>query len=331
LADYSAVIEMADAPAVQKAMALVNRGFTHGQQGDVERELADYSAVIEMADAPREQKARALVHRGFMYFKQGDVERAFADYSAVIEMTDASADQRAMALLSRADAYVQQDKVAGAFADYSAVVEMIDAPEFLRAHALVYRGVQNWRDRQFKASTADFDAALAIPTISIALRTKTVFAVIEPMIEYCSLDEISRALIRAFKEGDAQCSDYGGTPHDLMSMVLRRSPTEWANYIAEITPLYIKYGVAEKLGQGLTKSIQDLDEGGFSKSQIDTWNSAWQQAGKGCEDLEIPLRCLDAAVEVMKSEPPTDRPLFRLPLEIRGLIRPLLNRSLGEE
>ncbi len=97
------------------------------------------------------------------------------------------------------------------------------------------------------------------------------------------------------------------------------------------SPLYVKYGVAEKLGQGVTKSIQYLDEGGFSKSQIDTWNSAWQQAGKGCDDLEIPLRCLDAAVEVMKSEPPTDRPLFRLPLEIRGLIRPLLNRSLGEE
>jgi hypothetical protein len=138
------------------------------------------------------------------------------------------------------------------------------------------------------------------------------------------------ALKRAFVEGDAEVREYGGTPEDLLSMVLRRSPTEWAKYIAEIVPLYAKYGVAEKLGQGVTRSIQHLDEGGFSKSQIDTWNSAWQKAGEGCDDLEIPLRCLDAAVEVMKSEPPTDRPLFRLPLEIRGLVRPLLNQSLGE-
>lgn len=109
-------------------------------------------------------------------------------------------------------------------------------------------------------------------------------------------------------------------------MVLRRSPCEWTYYVAEIVPLYIQYGVAEKLGQGVTKSIQDLDQGGFSKSRLDTWNAAWQQAGEGCDDLEIPIRCLSAAVEVMKA----DRPLFQLPLEIRGLVRPLLNRSLGE-
>ena len=64
LADYTAVIDMADAPAEQKAMALVNRGVTHGQRGDIERALADYTAVIDMADAPAEQKAMALVNRG---------------------------------------------------------------------------------------------------------------------------------------------------------------------------------------------------------------------------------------------------------------------------
>jgi tetratricopeptide (TPR) repeat protein len=331
LAEYSAVIEMADASVDQKARALLSRGVAYGQQGDLELGLADYSAVIEMADASVDQKAMALLSRGIVFGQQGDLERAMGDYSAVIKMADAPSEHRAMALLSRGDAYGQQDKAAQALADYSDVIKMVGASEDLRAHALVHCGVQKWRDKKFKESAADFEAVLSMPSLSTEQRTKVLFAVVEPMIEYCSLDEIKRALIRAFVEGDAQCGEYGGTPHDLISMVLRRSPTEWANYIAEITPLYIKYVVAEKLGQGVTKSIQHLDEGGFSKSQIDSWNAAWQQAGKGCEDLEIPLRCLDAAVEVMKSDPPTDRPLFRLPLEIRGLIRPLLNRSLGEE
>ena len=150
------------------------------------------------------------------------------------------------------------------------------------------------------------------------------------MIDHCSLEEVKTALARAFDEGDPQTSEYGGAPHDLLGMVLGRSPSQWANYISMIASMYIEYGCADKLGQGITKSIQHLDQGGFSKSQIESWNAAWQQAGQGCDALEIPLRCLDVAVDVMNSDPRSDRALFRLPLELRALIRPLLNRSLGD-
>jgi len=147
------------------------------------------------------------------------------------------------------------------------------------------------------------------------------------MIDHCSLEEVNAALARAFNEGAPETSEYGGTPHDLLRMVLGRSPAQWADYISVKTAMYIEHGCADKLGQGITKSIQHLDQGGFSKSQIESWNAACQQAGQGSDALEIPLRCLDVAVEVMNSDPPSDRALFRLPLELRGLIRPLLNRS----
>ena len=150
------------------------------------------------------------------------------------------------------------------------------------------------------------------------------------LIDHCSLEEVKAALARAFDEGSRETSEYGGAPHDLLWMVLGRSPSQWANYISMIASMYIEHGCADKLGQGITKSIQHLDQGGFSKSQIESWNAAWQQAGQGSDALEIPLRCLDVAVEVMNSDPRSDRALFRLPLELRGLIRPLLNRSLGE-
>ncbi len=44
----------------KRRAALVNRGVILGQRGDMERELADYTAVVDMADAPPEQKAMAL-------------------------------------------------------------------------------------------------------------------------------------------------------------------------------------------------------------------------------------------------------------------------------
>ena len=278
--------------SINQATARLLRGFTYGQQGDFERELSDYSAVVEMPDAPVDQRAKALFNRGVTYGQQGDIGREMSDYSAVLEMPDAPVDQRARALLNR--------------------------------------GIANWRTKRFKESLADLEAFIAIPSISLNQRTKGLFAIVEPMVDLCSLEDVKTALARAFNEGARETSEYGGTPHDLLWMVLGRSPAKWADYISVIASMYIEHGCADKLGQGITKSIQHLDEGGFSKSQIENWNAAWQQAGQGSDALEIPLRCLDVAVEVMNSDPPSDRALFRLPLELRGLIRPLLNRSLGD-
>jgi tetratricopeptide (TPR) repeat protein len=330
LSDYSAVIAMTDAPVKLRARALFNRGVRYGQQGDIDRALSDCSAVIAMTDASVDERARALVNRGATYEQKGDIERALSDYSAVIAMTNAPVDWRAWALVFRGVLYDDQGDIERALSDYSAVIAMTDAPVELRASALFARAVANRRTKHFKESVADFEAFVAIPSISPKQRTEGLFAIVELMINHCSLEDVKTALARAFVEGARETNEYGGAPRDLLSMVLGRSPAQWANYISVIASMYIEHGCADKLGQGITKSIQHLDEGGFSKSQIESWNAAWQQAGQGCEALEIPLRCLDAAVEVMNSDPRSDRALFRLPLELRGLIRPLLNRSLGE-
>jgi tetratricopeptide (TPR) repeat protein len=330
LSDFSAVVEMRDAPMELRAKALLYRGVTYDQQGDIERALPDYSAVITMTDAPVDWRAIALVSRGFIYVKQGDIARGLSDYSAVMAMTDAPVDWRAIALDGRGFIFEKQGDIARALSDYSAVIAMTDAPVELKASTLLARAVANRRTEHFKESEADFETVLAIPSISPSQRTEGLFTIVEPMIDHCSLEEVKAALARAFDEGSRETSEYGGAPHELLWMVLGRSPAQWANYVSMIASMYIEHGCADKLGQGITKSIQHLNEGGFSKSQIESWNAAWQQAGQGCDALEIPLRCLDAAVEVMNSDPRSDRALFRLPLELRGLIRPLLNRSLGE-
>jgi tetratricopeptide (TPR) repeat protein len=330
LSNYSSVVEMPDAPVEMRAKSLLYRGVAYGKQGDFERELSDLSAVVEMANVPMELRACALCFRGFTYGRQRDFERELADYSAVVEMPDAPVDLRALALSIRGISYEQQGEIDRALMDYSAVIAMPDAPVNDSASARFARAVANRRTKHFKESVADFEAFVAIPSISPKQRTEGLFAIVELMINHCSLEDVKTALARAFVEGARETNEYGGAPRDLLSMVLGRSPAQWANYISVIASMYIEYGCADKLGQGITKSIQHLDEGGFSKSQIESWNAAWQQAGQGCDALEIPLRCLDAAVEVMNSDPRSDRALFRLPLELRGLVRPLLNRSLGE-
>jgi tetratricopeptide (TPR) repeat protein len=330
LSDYSAVIEMPDATVEQKVNALVNRGVTYGRKGDIVPSLLDFSAVVEMPNAPGEQKAFALFSRGFRYDQQGQIECALSDYSAVVEMLDAPLERKIKALVNRGVTYGRQGNIEQALLDFSAVVDMPHLPLAEKVLALLNRGKANWRKKRFIESEADFKAVLAIPSISLSQRTEGLFAIVEPMIDHCSLEEVKTALVRAFNEGARETNEYGGAPHKSLWMVLGRSPAQWANYISVIASMYIEHGCEDKLGQGITKSIQHLDEGGFSKSQIESWNAAWQQAGQGCDALEIPLRCLDAAVEVMNSDPRSDRALFRLPLELRGLIRPLLNRSLGD-
>jgi tetratricopeptide (TPR) repeat protein len=331
LTDYTVVIEAPDAPGDQKARALVYRGLAYTQLGDMQAALADYTAVTEMFDAPGDQKAIALVYRGLAYWQLGDVQAALADCAAVIEMPDAPTNQKATAFVLRGLAYGPLGNTQVALADFTAVTEMFDAPGDQKATALVYRGMIHRQSRSWQASYDDFDAALTMPDASPEVRTKAMFALIEPMIAIRSLQQVVSALELAFKDGDKQSDDYGGTPRDLLLMIINRGPLEWAVYASAIAPLYVQFGVAEKLGRGVTQSIQFLDEGDFSASQLELWNQAWQNAGKDCEDLQIPLACLDAAVEILKSDVPTDRPLFRLPLEVRQLVRPLLRKTLPED
>jgi tetratricopeptide (TPR) repeat protein len=62
------VIDMADAPAEQSALALINRGVAHRRQGRVEQAIADYTAVTDMADAPAKLRATALGNRSWHRF-----------------------------------------------------------------------------------------------------------------------------------------------------------------------------------------------------------------------------------------------------------------------
>ncbi|MFN7683367.1 MAG: hypothetical protein ACK5TG_21055, partial [Planctomyces sp.] len=96
-----------------------------------------------------------------------------------------------------------------------------------------------------------------------------------------------------------------------------------------ITPLFLRHQHGGPLAIAVVRSIATLEQSGLSATQLQLWNSLWQQAGLNCPPMQIALRCLAAAVSVLTSTRATERPLFQLPPEIRQLVRPLLSHSLG--
>ncbi|MEJ7595841.1 MAG: hypothetical protein WKF77_30380 [Planctomycetaceae bacterium] len=153
------------------------------------------------------------------------------------------------------------------------------------------------------------------------------FNIPEPLLEIGLLEEVISSLRQAFHEIEPTNIGYGGAPKDLFWMVLRRGSGDWERYVAALLPLYVEFGATEKLGSGLTHLIEKLDQGDYTHNQLDLWNSLWHEHATNIEALEIPLSCLSAAIEVIKSK--SDRPLFVLPKEVRSLVRSLLNKSLG--
>lgn len=144
------------------------------------------------------------------------------------------------------------------------------------------------------------------------------------------------SLRRALSKGDAsgsaigEPSAHGSNPAELLSRVLRRGPSEWAKAVDGIAKAYIEQGMAHRLGKGLVQSIAVLADGDFSVSQRRLWWQVWHDTVEDCDAFDIPLRCLEVALEVLQSARRSDRPLFRLPLEVRSLIRPLLGSELGD-
>ncbi len=329
VADYTTFLQILDAPADQQAKALLNRGATYGQLGEFQAALADYTTLIQMLNGTAVRKARAFFYRANAYARLGDSQAALADYKTLLQMPDLPVDLKVKALLNRGVTYSQLGDTQAALEDFTTLLQMEGGPADERVIALLIRGDAHWHGKNWRSSGNDFEAVLTQSGISSQYRTLALFLLPEPMVAYETQQRVVAALKTAFEEGDKTHDDYGGTPGDLISMIVQRGPSEWAGYVSSIAPLYLQYGVAEKLGKGITQSIKFLDEGDFSRAQLDLWYQAWAAFGDDADELQIPLQCLHAAIEVLKSDPPNDRPLFRLPFEIRQLVRPLLQKKLN--
>ena len=329
VADFTRVVELPSAATTEVAEALNRRGIIYGLANDTEEALVDFTRVLELPGVPSDQVAWALNNRGVAYVQAGEAQRAIADLTRAIGLPDVGPTEVAHALNCRGTAYSHAGDSDEAHADFTRVLEMPGVPTEQLVRALVGRGAEYWGTQRYVLSQRALAECIAIVGASPSTTTSALFALPEPMVATSDIGEVMSALTTAFKQGSPDSAEYGGSPKDLLVMVLSQQPNMWQRYATELAPLYIAHDQAPKLAYGLTQSIAVLDKEQFSEPNLNLWQTAWQQAGRDHEELELALKILDAAVEVIKTK--SDRPLFRLPPEIRELIRPLLKQSLGEE
>jgi tetratricopeptide (TPR) repeat protein len=84
-----------------RAIALSGRGRCRAFLGDFVAAIADWTAVTELAGAPADAVAWALLSRGRQRHRQGDLAAAIADWTRTVEMDGASPGYRALALVGR--------------------------------------------------------------------------------------------------------------------------------------------------------------------------------------------------------------------------------------
>jgi hypothetical protein len=228
-------------------------------------------------------------------------------------------------LVNRGNRYGELGDSKKAIVDYSTVVEMAGASVEQKADAMNLRGVRNRRLRQFEQSVNDFTTVADMPGVSPYIRTYALFCLPEVMIPIRPLDESVASIQNAFEKGYPEANSYGGSPGDIIRMVLLREHHAWPKFIERFIPIYEKFGALNSLGSGLMKSIAFLDVEGHSKQQLDFWISSWKKFGVTHDELSISLSALNAAVQVITTG--NDKPLFDLPLEIRRIVRPLLRTS----
>ncbi len=306
---------------------LFARGLICSKRGEAENAIADYSAAIDSHALPAYMKLGAFLLRARAYEKLRRPEEVICDCSAVTEMKEPTIGEKARAVLLRAPAYLEVGKREEAIADYAAVANMKEIASDQKADALLCRAAIYSHTHEYMQSVDDINAVMALPDLSWPKRTFALFYLVEPMIPIKPLNQSIESLQRAFQEGDRETSEYGGDPDGVLRMLLRREHQSWPEFIEKLIPVYAEYNALDKLGSGLTESIAALDEGDYSKPQLDLWNSSWQKFGGKHEELSIPLKALEAAVQTIKTG--NDRPLFRLPLEIRDIVRPLLKKTLS--
>ncbi len=331
ISDYSSAISRQELPVDLAATMLLGRARAYGLLGEYEKAARDFSHVIQTEQASKDERVDAILGMASCGMLTGSTSLALAQCDKVVATQGASADARGSALILRGVLHELDDNSAEAIVDYSDAWKTEEMSQELRYCAMALRAILYRRCEQYELASRDFNAIAEMPdTIASPLaRVPILFDLAESTVPVQPIEKVIAYLRLAFEENSREGRVHCGEPTSIPRLILVREHHSWPEFIEKLIPIYAEYNSLELLGGGLTQSIAALDGGDYSHSQLDLWKSSWQKFGAGHEELSIPLKALDAAVETIKGG--NDRPLFRLPLEIRKLVRPLLKKTLGEE
>ncbi|NOY71631.1 MAG: AAA family ATPase [Gammaproteobacteria bacterium] len=175
IADYSVVIDLADASADAVAEALISRGIAYGKLGELNKTITDCSAVIDLTDVPVEAVAKAFINRGITYGKLGESEKEIADYSAVIDLADTFVETVAEAFINRGIAYGKLGELNKTITDCSVVIDLTDVSVEIVARALFYRGIAYGKLKKLKKAITDCSVVIDLKGASMDIVARALF------------------------------------------------------------------------------------------------------------------------------------------------------------
>lgn len=94
--------------------------------------------------------------------------------------------------------------------------------------------------------------------------------------------------------------------------------------ITSLIAVYEKHKYLSVLGQGIVRNIPALMSEMVSDKAARTWLELWQELTSNCEQFQIPMRLLNAAVRYKETKGDR-RVLLELPIEERNLLEPLVS------
>ncbi len=161
ISSFTSATEIPDISVDDLALALFNRGATHGsaRPPNTKNAMRDYLTVIGMQDVPAEDKAEAHLNLANLYLEMGQEDKAIAECSAVIEISGATTETIAKAYGKRGAIRADDAKpdFSGAIRDWFLVVTMPNTSEQLRVHSCVSIVAlwDSWKGRDREATTDD--------------------------------------------------------------------------------------------------------------------------------------------------------------------------------
>ena len=325
--EYTRLIELPDTPVEWLARALLGRGRSHSSVENHQAAIKDCTQLINLPDVSVKLSASALWTRGRSHSSLGDIKAAIQEYTRLIELPDAPIELVTSALLARASTYSLQKDYDSGIQDCERLIELHDIPGESAPEAQLLLGWLYWVRDDYQSSYDSLSTLLITDGIQPPTRTLALFLITLPLVALSEPNNVLGALEKAFTEGAPEVDAYGGDTANLVAMVIRAGPLQWDAYVPALIDLYGKYTMLDRLGQGLTQSIWELDTRDYAPTLMTQWVEIWEKHGREKSSLEIPLQALSAAVSSIIAG--NDRPLFELPLEIRNLVRPLLNNKLG--
>jgi tetratricopeptide (TPR) repeat protein len=160
---WGQIIEMADAPTEQVAVALYNRGVAWDKKGETQKELADYTRLIdELPGAPAAHVGTALFNRAVTWDNEGETEKALADYTRLAEQTSGAAiEDIASAVFNRGVLWAKKGETDKALADFTRLIEHLPgAPVGDIALALINRS-DIWSEKgETQKALADYNRVI---------------------------------------------------------------------------------------------------------------------------------------------------------------------------